>query len=81
MSFRLKSVTAFAVTGLLSVPAVGQTKWDMPVPYNESNFHTQNILQFAKELSTATGGKLTIQVHPSGSCRDNWNLVSPSRLR
>ena len=39
----------------------------MPVPYNEGNFHTQNILQFAKELSAATGGKLTIQVHPSGS--------------
>ena len=61
------SVAALTVSGLLSVPAVAQTKWDMPVPYNESNFHTQNILQFAKDLSTATGGKLTIQVHPAGS--------------
>jgi TRAP-type C4-dicarboxylate transport system substrate-binding protein len=67
MSFMLKSVTAFAVTGLLSAPVFAQTKWDMPVPYNEGNFHTQNIQQFAKDLSAATGGKLTIQVHPSGS--------------
>jgi TRAP-type C4-dicarboxylate transport system substrate-binding protein len=67
MSLMLKSVAALTVTGLLSVPAVAQTKWDMPVPYNESNFHTQNILQFAKDLSAATGGKLTIQVHPAGS--------------
>ena len=67
MSLMLKSVAALTVTGLLSVPAVAQTKWDMPVPYNEGNFHTQNILQFAKDLSAATGGKLTIQVHPSGS--------------
>jgi TRAP-type C4-dicarboxylate transport system substrate-binding protein len=67
MSFMLKSVAALGVTGLLTIPAAAQTKWDMPVPYNESNFHTQNILQFAKDLSAATGGKLTIQVHPSGS--------------
>lgn len=67
MSFMFKSVAALGVTGLLTIPAAAQTKWDMPVPYNEGNFHTQNILQFAKELSAATGGKLTIQVHPSGS--------------
>ena len=53
-------------TVLLSVPA-GPIPNVTAVPYNESNFHTQNILQFAKELSAATGGKLTIQVHPSGS--------------
>jgi TRAP-type C4-dicarboxylate transport system substrate-binding protein len=67
MSLMLKSVSALALTGLLSVPAMAQTKWDMPVPYNEGNFHTQNILQFAKEIAAATGGQLTIQVHPSGS--------------
>ncbi len=67
MSLMLKSVAALGVTGLLTIPAAAQTKWDMPVPYNEGNFHTQNILQFAKDLSAATGGKLTIQVHPSGS--------------
>jgi TRAP-type C4-dicarboxylate transport system substrate-binding protein len=67
MSVLLKSVAALGVTGLLTVPAIAQTKWDMPVPYNEGNFHTQNILQFAKDVSAATGGKLTIQVHPAGS--------------
>jgi len=67
MSLMLKTVSAFAITGLLAVPAAAQTKWDMPVPYGEGNFHTKNIQQFAKEISDATGGKLTIQVHPSGS--------------
>jgi len=67
MSLMLKSVSALAITGLLSVPAFAQTKWDMPVPYGEGNFHTKNIQQFAKEISDATGGKLTLQVHPSGS--------------
>lgn len=67
MHLMLKTVSALAITGLLTVPAVAQTKWDMPVPYGEANFHTKNILQFAKEISDATGGKLTIQVHPSGS--------------
>lgn len=67
MSLMLKTVSALAITGLLAVPAAAQTKWDMPVPYGEGNFHTKNIQQFAKEISDATGGKLTIQVHPSGS--------------
>lgn len=67
MSLMLKTVSALAITGLLTVPAAAQAKWDMPVPYGEGNFHTKNIQQFAKEIADATGGKLTIQVHPSGS--------------
>jgi TRAP-type C4-dicarboxylate transport system substrate-binding protein len=67
MRLILKTVSALAAAGLLTGPAAAQTKWDMPVPYNEGNFHTKNILQFAKEISDATGGKLNIQVHPSGS--------------
>src|SRR5690606_3257470 len=27
----------------LAGPAAAQTKWDMPTPYAESNFHTENI--------------------------------------
>jgi TRAP-type C4-dicarboxylate transport system substrate-binding protein len=44
-----------------------QTKWDMPTGYPASNFHTENIRQFADEVSKATGGKLIITVHDSGS--------------
>jgi TRAP-type C4-dicarboxylate transport system substrate-binding protein len=51
----------------LSGPAAAQTKWDMPTPYGEGNFHTKNILQFAQEVEKATGGGLKIQVHAAGS--------------
>ena len=47
--------------------ASAQTKWDMPTPYPDANFHTRNINEFAAAVKTATGGKLDIQVHSAGS--------------
>jgi TRAP-type C4-dicarboxylate transport system substrate-binding protein len=47
--------------------ASAQTKWDMPTPYAEGNFHTKNILQFALDVEKATGGALKLQVHAAGS--------------
>ena len=46
---------------------LAQQKWDMPTGYPASNFHTENIQQFAKEVGTATGGKFKITVHGGGS--------------
>ena len=48
-------------------PALAQTKWDMPVPYPDNNFHTANIVQFAEDIKEATGGELQITVHSNGS--------------
>ncbi|MEL6767353.1 MAG: TRAP transporter substrate-binding protein [Pseudomonadota bacterium] len=63
-------VSAFALaTGLaalVAAPVLAQT-WDMPVPYGDTNFHTQNHVQFAKDVSEATGGAIEITVHPAGS--------------
>ena len=56
------------VAGLMSVSgAFAQTKWDMPTGYAPSNFHTENVKQFAADVEKATGGKLKIQVHDNGS--------------
>ena len=41
--------------------------WDMPTPYGDKTFHTANIIEFAKEVSEASGGKLNITVHSAGS--------------
>lgn len=41
--------------------------WDMPTPYPDKTFHTQNIIEFAKDVETATGGALKIKVHSAGS--------------
>lgn len=65
----LKYLSAGLIAGLLIVPssAIAQTKWDMPTPYSEGNFHTQNIIEFAKDVDKATNGQLKIQIHASGS--------------
>ncbi len=41
--------------------------WDMPTPYPDKTFHTQNIIEFAKDVEQATGGELTIKIHSAGS--------------
>ena len=51
-----------AVTG-----ASAQTKWDMPTPYPDGNFHTRNIRDFVADIASASGGKLQITVHSNGS--------------
>ncbi len=51
----------------LSVPALAQTKWDLPAAYPATNFHTVNLDQFAKDVDKATGGKLKITVHANAS--------------
>src|SRR5512134_762039 len=56
---------AFAIAG--SGAALAQTKWDMPTPYPPTNFHTENIMQFASDVEKASGGKLKIQVHANAS--------------
>lgn len=55
-------VLAFSATG-----SFAQTKWDLPAAYPATNFHTENLTQFAKDVDAASGGKLKITVHPNGS--------------
>ena len=56
-----------AFAALLATSALAQTNWDMPTPYGDGIFHTQNIRQFADDVSEATGGSLTITVHSANS--------------
>jgi TRAP-type C4-dicarboxylate transport system substrate-binding protein len=63
-----RSQALFATLAVaLATGAAAQTKWDMPTPYAATNFHTENVVQFAADVDKATGGKLKIQVHPNGS--------------
>jgi TRAP-type C4-dicarboxylate transport system substrate-binding protein len=52
---------------LAALPAAAQTKWNLPAAYPADNFHTENLSQFAKDVSAATGGKLQITVHANAS--------------
>ena len=60
-----------ALAAALAVAAAGtaaaQTKWDMPTPYAATNFHTENVVQFAADVDKATGGKVKITVHSNAS--------------
>jgi TRAP-type C4-dicarboxylate transport system substrate-binding protein len=53
--------------GMAGMAAQAQTKWDLPTAYPATNYHTENITQFAKDVDAATGGKLKIQVHANAS--------------
>ena len=44
-----------------------QTKWDMPTPYSDGEFHTRNVKTFVEDAQKASGGKLEIVVHSNGS--------------
>jgi len=59
----LIAAAALALTGA----AQAQTKWDMPTPYSDGEFHTRNVRAFVEDVKKATGGKLDIQVHSNGS--------------
>ena len=61
------SVASAAALLALAGTASAQTKWDLPAAYPTSNFHTENLIQFAKDVDTATGGKLKITVHANAS--------------
>ena len=57
------------IAGLALLPALApaQTKWDLPAAYGPSNFHTENLVQFAADVDKATAGKLKITVHTNAS--------------
>ena len=56
-----------ASLALLATGAAAAEKWDMPMAYADSNFHTQNGKAFAEAVTIATGGELEIVVHGGGS--------------
>jgi len=59
----LLTAIACAVAG----PALAQTKWNLPAAYPADNPHSVNLIQFGKDVSAATSGKLEITVHPAAS--------------
>ena len=62
-----KLLLAALVSAAFSTAALAQTKWDMPTPYSDGEFHTQNVRLFVEEVKKATGGAIDINVHSNGS--------------
>lgn len=59
-------LAATALTAAAVAPAMAE-KWDMPMAYSASNFHSAVGAEFAKCVTTGTGGDIEIVTHPSGS--------------
>lgn len=65
--FALSTAAAALTLALATGTASAQTKWDLPAAYPATNFHSENLTQFAKDVDKATGGKLKITVHANAS--------------
>ena len=64
MKFKLALIAAVFSVG---TAAFAQTKWDLPAAYPATNFHSENLVQFANDVDKASGGKLKITVHANAS--------------
>jgi TRAP-type C4-dicarboxylate transport system substrate-binding protein len=67
MKLIARAFLGFLLAGSVFATASAQTRWDMPTPYPDGNFHTRNVIQFAADVDKATNGSLKIQVHSAGS--------------
>lgn len=59
-------IAATALSMSFATTALAE-KWDMPMAYPATNYHSENAAAFAKCVTDATGGKLEIVTHPGGS--------------
>lgn len=60
-------LAAAALIALGAAPASAQTVWNLPSAYPPNNPHTENLAAFAKDVETATSGKLKITLHAGAS--------------
>ena len=68
MTAKLMTGVATATLALTTaLPASAAEKWDMPMAYSASNFHSENGVEFAECVTKGTQGEIEITVHPGGS--------------
>ena len=63
----MTGVATAAIAMTSALPALAAEKWDMPMAYSASNFHSENGMAFAKCVTDGTAGEIEITVHPGGS--------------
>jgi TRAP-type C4-dicarboxylate transport system substrate-binding protein len=63
----MAGVATAAVALTAALPAMAADKWDMPMAYSASNFHSENGVTFAECVGAGTNGEIEITVHPGGS--------------
>ena len=64
----MESIRALIALALaVAAPAYAQTKWDMPTPYSDGEFHTRNVRAFVEDVKKNSNGQLDITVHSNNS--------------
>jgi TRAP-type C4-dicarboxylate transport system substrate-binding protein len=71
----------FGAAALACATTASAQNWDMPTPYGDSTFHTQNIAQFADDVRTTTDGALDITLHSAGSLFPHAEIKGAVRNR
>jgi len=64
---RLTHLLAATALTAVTAGAAHAEKWDMPMAYSATNFHSATGAEFAKCITTGTGGEIEVVTHPSGS--------------
>lgn len=62
----LASLTIGAVVSVATTSAAAE-KWDMPMAYAASNYHSEHGVMFADKVREYTDGNVDITIHPGGS--------------
>ena len=66
----MKRLNALIASTAITLAATGSAlaeKWDMPMAYAATNFHSEHGKVFADKVREYTGGKIDITTHPGGS--------------
>jgi len=63
----LASIASLTLAAFFHAGVQAQSKWDMPTPYGDGEFHTINVRQFVEDVKKASGGQIDINVHSNGS--------------
>jgi TRAP-type C4-dicarboxylate transport system substrate-binding protein len=63
----LGGIVSAVALGLTAGAAQAAEKWDMPLAYPASNYHSETAAGFAEAVTKASGGELEIVTHPGGS--------------
>ena len=74
------AVTLAAASAPPFTSALAQATWKLPSAYPADNFHSENLAAFAGDLAQASGGKLTIEVHPNASLLPASAIKSAVRI-
>ncbi|OEF23851.1 TRAP transporter substrate-binding protein [Vibrio rumoiensis] len=70
-----------SVAMLTSISTFAATRWDMATPYVDATHHTQNVIQFAKDVKEATDGELEIVVHSGASLIKHTEIARAVRTQ